>query len=239
MAGTGHVFSGGARSQQVLGGGAHAHSATAVVGVLPEGDAPFPRGGAGGATAASGPRGPRSCRRRTLLARCLRFWASLSFEEGGVLSEFRRCSDWPSGSVGVSFGVLVGDGELRASFYSAVLLLLGLFLKRPSFSSSDGWTSVDSSRFSTLRKDFKRREDSQKSTISSRTAAVFELPIRSGRNTPHPHLKPPSPPPQPPAPPSSPALGAVVEHGGMLAGWSLVGVRVVKETRKQTTVARG
>ncbi|XP_064350325.1 uncharacterized protein MT0007 isoform X2 [Camelus dromedarius] len=29
----------------------------------------------------------------------LKFWASLSFEEGGVLSEFRRWSDWPSGSV--------------------------------------------------------------------------------------------------------------------------------------------
>ncbi|XP_032330175.1 uncharacterized protein LOC116661760 isoform X1 [Camelus ferus] len=87
--------------------------------------------------------------------------------------------------------------------------------------------------------DFKRREDSQKSTILSRTAAVFELPIRSGRNTPHPHLKPPLPPPQPPAPPSSPTLGAVVGHGGMLAGWWLVGGGVVEETRKQTTVARG
>ena len=90
-----------------------------------------------------------------------------------------------------------------------------------------------------LRTDFKRREDSQKSTILSRTAAVFELPIRSGRNTPHPHLKPPLPPPQPPAPPSSPTLGAVVGHGGMLAGWWLVGGGVVEETRKQTTVARG
>ncbi|XP_032330172.1 uncharacterized protein LOC116661759 isoform X5 [Camelus ferus] len=89
------------------------------------------------------------------------------------------------------------------------------------------------------RTDFKRREDSQKSTILSRTAAVFELPIRSGRNTPHPHLKPPLPPPQPPAPPSSPTLGAVVGHGGMLAGWWLVGGGVVEETRKQTTVARG
>ncbi|XP_032332189.1 uncharacterized protein LOC116662557 isoform X2 [Camelus ferus] len=97
-----------------------------------------------------------------------------------------------------------------------------------------GWT------FSVCgRTDFKRREDSQKSTILSRTAAVFELPIRSGRNTPHPHLKPPLPPPQPPAPPSSPTLGAVVGHGGMLAGWWLVGGGVVEETRKQTTVARG
>ncbi|XP_072811188.1 uncharacterized protein [Vicugna pacos] len=154
-----------------------------------------------------------------------RFWASLSFEEGGVLSEFRRCSDWPSGSVDYSMNLL-----------TRYLCFLGM---GPSVSSSDGWTSVDSSRFSPLRKDFKRREDSQKSTISSRTAAVFELPIRSGRNTPHPHLKPPSPPPQPPAPPSSPALGAVVGHGGMLAGWSLVGVGVVEETGKQTTVARG
>lgn len=41
-----------------------------------------------------------------------RFLASLSFEEDSVLSEFRRCSGWLSGSVDVSLGVSVGEGEL-------------------------------------------------------------------------------------------------------------------------------
>nr|XP_031302663.1 uncharacterized protein LOC116151404 isoform X3 [Camelus dromedarius] len=79
--------------------------------------------------------------------------------------------------------------------------------------------------FSPLRKDFKRREDPQKSTILSRTAAVFELPIRSGRNTPHPQLKPPFLRPHSPLHPRPvPHLGRWLGIGGCWRGGGWWGV---------------
>nr|XP_031302662.1 uncharacterized protein LOC116151404 isoform X2 [Camelus dromedarius] len=74
-------------------------------------------------------------------------------------------------------------------------------------------------------KDFKRREDPQKSTILSRTAAVFELPIRSGRNTPHPQLKPPFLRPHSPLHPRPvPHLGRWLGIGGCWRGGGWWGV---------------